>query len=81
MHPHLHTKDTIGCEEAIYALEACHHERSIFVRIFGGCNEAKSAVNKCLRQARLARTKANHEASREKNEKLRQAWREIDANS
>jgi len=80
MHPFLHTKDTVGCEEAMYALEECH-ARGWLVRITGGCNDAKAAVNKCLRQARLQKTRENHEKSRAKNEAIRSAWSEIDANS
>jgi len=80
MHPLLHTKDTIGCEEAMYALEECH-ARGLFVRLTGQCNSAKTAVNKCLRQARLQRTKENHEKAKAKNATIRTAWAEIDANS
>jgi COX assembly protein 2 len=47
----------------------------------GMCNEAKTAVNKCLRAQRLERTKANREVAKKKNEEIRQKWKEIDANS
>jgi len=69
-----------GCEEAMYALEQCH-ARGWLVRITGGCNDAKTAVNRCLRQARLEKTKENHEKSKARNAALRSAWAEIDANS
>jgi COX assembly protein 2 len=64
----------------MYALEECH-ARSWIVRVTGGCNEAKRAVNKCLREARLERTRENHEKSKARNEAIRSAWAEIDANS
>ena len=64
----------------MYALEECHAQGFLH-RVFGGCNEAKRNLNKCLRQARLERTKENHEKAREKNAKVQQAWKEIDANS
>jgi COX assembly protein 2 len=69
-----------GCEEAMHALEECH-ARGWLTRITGGCNNAKTVVNRCLREARLQRTQENHEKSKEKNAKLRSAWAEIDANS
>ena len=45
------------------------------------CNDAKTAVNKCLRAQRLDRTKANREAAKAKNEQIRSKWAEIDENS
>jgi len=80
MHPPLHTKDNRGCEEVMLALEECH-TRGFLTRMLGGCNDAKRAVNRCLRQERLLRTKENHEKSRAKNEKIQKLWEEVDASS
>jgi COX assembly protein 2 len=64
----------------MYALEECAAKGFVH-RMFGGCNEAKSNLNKCLRQARLARQKENNLKAREKNEAVKKAWAEIDENS
>ncbi|RKF71434.1 putative cytochrome c oxidase biogenesis protein cmc1-like protein [Golovinomyces cichoracearum] len=47
----------------------------------GMCNNDKTALNKCLREQRLLRTKANREAANIKNKKIRELWDDIDANS
>jgi COX assembly mitochondrial protein 2 len=72
--------DKLGCEEVMYALEECH-ARGFLYQALGQCNEAKRALNKCLRKARLERSRENFEKSREKNEKLKQMWKNIDENS
>lgn len=71
---------TLGCEEAMHALEECH-ARGLLIRLTGSCNDAKRAVDKCLRAARIERTLENHRKSKEKNLKLREAWADIDNNS
>ncbi|KAF2674572.1 UPF0287-domain-containing protein [Microthyrium microscopicum] len=80
MHPLLHTKDNVGCEEVMYALEACH-ARGFLYSALNGCADAKRDLNKCLRAARLARTRENYEKTKEKNIKVKSAWADIDANS
>ncbi|KAK5001439.1 hypothetical protein LTR28_012645 [Elasticomyces elasticus] len=81
MHPHLHTKDnTVQCSEIMSALEECH-ARGFLWKSLGMCNEAKTAVNKCLRGARLERTAANREKAKEKRARIERVWREIDENS
>lgn len=62
------------------ALEECH-ARGFLYGVFGGCNEAKRDVNKCLRAARLERTARNREMAREKTEKRKALFREIDENT
>jgi len=62
------------------ALDECH-ARGFLYRAIGGCNTPKHAVNMCLRKERLERTRENREKAKEKNEKIRQVWKEIDANS
>ena len=62
------------------ALDECH-ARGFLYRSVGMCNEAKRQVNKCLRVARLERTKANREKAKAQREKIKQIWAEIDGNS
>ncbi|KAI9788989.1 MAG: hypothetical protein M1816_006447 [Peltula sp. TS41687] len=80
MHPHLHTKDNTGCEEVMLALEECH-ARGFLHRVFGGCNEAKTRLNKCLRAERVERQTSNREKAKVNRERIQARWREIDENS
>lgn len=59
------------------ALDECH-ARGFLWKCMGMCNDKKTAVNKCLRAQRLARTAANREAAKVKNEKIKAKWAEID---
>jgi len=61
-------------------LDECH-ARGFLWKAIGGCNSAKTAVNKCLRAQRLERTAANREIAKAKNQEIRAKWAEIDANS
>ena len=69
-----------ACEDVVRALEECH-ERSLGLRIFGLCNEAKVEVNKCLRAARQAKQAQNRERAKQERAKVEARWREIDMNS
>ncbi|KAI9741130.1 MAG: hypothetical protein M1834_002843 [Cirrosporium novae-zelandiae] len=69
-----------GCEEVMAALDECH-ARGFLWKVVGGCNDAKTAVNKCLRAQRLERQTANREKAAARTEKYRNTWKEIDANS
>ncbi|KZF26142.1 UPF0287-domain-containing protein [Xylona heveae TC161] len=80
MHPHLHTKDNSSCEEVMAMLDECH-ARGFLFKATGGCNDAKTAVNKCLRAARAERTKQNRADSGDQKTRIRAKWAEIDANS
>lgn len=80
MHPHLHTKDNVGCEEVMTALDECH-ARGFLWKSMGMCSDLKRDVNKCLRAARLERTAANREKAKVKREKIERIFKEIDANS
>ena len=64
----------------MYALEECH-ARGFLVQLTGACNNAKHAVNMCLRQERLARTRENFEKGRAKRELTKKLWDDVDANS
>ncbi|TVY88463.1 COX assembly mitochondrial protein [Lachnellula willkommii] len=80
MHPHLHTKDNTACEEVMTILDECH-ARGFLWKSVGMCNDAKTAVNMCLRAQRLERTRKNREAAKVKNQEIRAKWAEIDSNS
>ncbi|KAK8089758.1 cmc1-like protein [Apiospora hydei] len=80
MHPHLHTKDNVACEEIMNALEECH-ARGFLWKSLGMCSDTKHQVNMCLRAERLKRTATNREVAKAKREKIQQAWKDIDENS
>ena len=61
-------------------LDECH-ARGFFYKAIGGCNKAKTNVNKCLRAERLERTAKNREQAKKEREKIKQKWNEIDMNS
>ena len=69
-----------GCEEVMALLDECHAQ-GFMHKVFGGCNDAKTAVNKCLRAERLERTARNREIAKEKRKKIEQIWKEIDEES
>ncbi|KAK6843596.1 hypothetical protein PG990_004525 [Apiospora arundinis] len=80
MHPHLHTKDNVACEEIMNALEECH-ARGFLWKSLGMCSDTKHQVNMCLRAERLKRTATNRGIAKAKREKIQQAWKDIDENS
>lgn len=49
MHPPLDAHKHEGCDEVIEALEACHRAGT-FNKFIGTCNEAKRAVDNCLKE-------------------------------
>ena len=69
-----------GCAEVMAALEDCH-ARGFLHKVVGGCNDAKLAVNRCLRAERLERTARNREQAKIERQKIKRAWKEIDDNS
>lgn len=62
------------------ALDECH-ARGFLIRCLGACNDAKHAVNMCLRAERLERTRKNREAAKVKRAKAEATWAQIDAES
>ena len=62
------------------ALDECH-ARGFLHKMIGGCNSAKTEVNKCLRAERLERTARNREKAKEKKERIQKIWKEIDEES
>ncbi|RPB27209.1 UPF0287-domain-containing protein [Terfezia boudieri ATCC MYA-4762] len=80
MHPLLHTKENIGCEEVIALLDKCH-ARGFLVKAMGGCNDIKREVTKCLRAERIERTKRNREEALANRTEMKRLFKEIDQNS
>lgn len=80
MHPHLHTKDNTGCEAVMLAFEECHAKGFLW-KSLGMCNKAKQELGKCLREERLKSQRSNQSTTQEKQDKIRQLWKDIDENS
>ena len=55
----------------IAALEECHAQGYMH-KVTGGCNDAKAAVDKCLREQRANTQAENRAAARAKREKIKQ---------
>ena len=47
----------------------------------GMCNDAKQALNQCLKAERMKRVDANRNNAQDKKTKIRNMWKEIDENS
>lgn len=62
------------------ALEECH-AKGFLHRSLGGCTDAKTAVNKCLRAERLERQRLNREEAKIRNAKKAAILKEIEENS
>ncbi|OAQ72162.1 cytochrome c oxidase biogenesis protein cmc1 like domain-containing protein [Pochonia chlamydosporia 170] len=71
MHPHLHTKNALACEEIIAALEECHN-RGFMHKATGGCNDVKDKVNQCLRLERGKLQAENRAAARTKRDRIKE---------
>ncbi|KAG5942740.1 hypothetical protein E4U53_007175 [Claviceps sorghi] len=71
MHPHLHTKNALACEEIIAALEDCHN-RGFMHKATGGCNDIKEKVNQCLRVERSKLQAENRHAARAKRDRIKE---------
>ncbi|XP_073820148.1 COX assembly mitochondrial protein 2 homolog [Musca autumnalis] len=73
--PHLHTSH---CNELIEALKRCHEDHKL-AKFVGYCNSFDSAVVKCLKQERIARSAANRAKAREKQAELKRKLQEEEA--
>ncbi|CAH0049818.1 unnamed protein product [Clonostachys solani] len=76
MHPHLHTKNAMACDEVITALEECHAQGFLHKAV-GSCNSAKEAVDVCLRAQRAKVQADNRATAMAKREKLKAAQKEL----
>ncbi|KAK3185349.1 hypothetical protein K4F52_005851 [Lecanicillium sp. MT-2017a] len=70
MHPHLHTKNALACEEIIAALEQCHAQ-GFMHKAAGSCNDIKEKVNACLRAERAKMQADNRAAARERRDRIK----------
>ncbi|KEF51611.1 uncharacterized protein A1O9_12246, partial [Exophiala aquamarina CBS 119918] len=77
MHSHLHTKDNVGCEEIMSALDECH-ARGFLYKAVGGCNDIKREVNKCLSGERQKKSTRNRETSLERRARIESVWAKMD---
>ncbi|KAI9903132.1 hypothetical protein N3K66_002484 [Trichothecium roseum] len=76
MHPHLHTKNALACEEIIAALEDCHN-KGFMHKASGGCNSVKDQVDKCLREERAKMQAENRAAARVKRNKIKESQKDL----
>ncbi|KAH7328793.1 cytochrome c oxidase biogenesis protein Cmc1-like protein [Stachybotrys elegans] len=70
MHPHLHTKNALACEDVVTALEECH-AKGFLHKTTGACNDAKEKVNQCLRAEREKIQAENRAAARAKRDRIK----------
>ncbi|KIW64395.1 hypothetical protein PV04_09330 [Phialophora macrospora] len=77
MHSHLHTKDNVGCEEIMNALDECH-ARGFLYKATGGCNDIKREVNRCLSGERTKKSKNNRETALERRARIEAVWAKFD---
>lgn len=78
MHVHLTAPDKeAACLAEIQALHACH-EAGFIAKYLGACNDVNKALNMCLRQERLARTAKNRESAKERTEKKKIRWEQLE---
>lgn len=71
--PHLHTEK---CNALIKLLQECHSEHP-FRKFIGICNKIDAQMVRCLKEERIARSKANREKSRLMKEKIREKLTDI----
>ncbi|KAI5465980.1 cytochrome c oxidase biogenesis protein Cmc1-like protein [Mariannaea sp. PMI_226] len=76
MHPHLHTKNAMACQDVIAVLEECH-AKGFMHKAVGSCNDAKEKVNQCLRAERSKVQADNRAIARAKRDKLKEAQKEL----
>jgi COX assembly protein 2 len=67
----------VPCFEVMKALDECH-ARGFLYKAVGNCNDAKTAVNKCLRAARLERTRIHREEALKERARIKKVWAEVD---
>ncbi|GAA6016858.1 hypothetical protein JCM10207_003275 [Rhodosporidiobolus poonsookiae] len=80
MHPPLADHQQTQCLAVIEALQQCHNQHP-WLKFAGQCNDAKLALNQCLRQERIDRTTKNREAAKAKRDEIQKKWKEIEQES
>ncbi|KFH47208.1 COX assembly mitochondrial protein-like protein [Hapsidospora chrysogenum ATCC 11550] len=76
MHPHLHNKNALACEDIIAALEECHSQGFVH-KASGNCNDLKAQVDKCLRSERSKIQAENRAAGRAKRDRIKAEQKEL----
>ncbi|KAF7551681.1 hypothetical protein G7Z17_g4849 [Cylindrodendrum hubeiense] len=76
MHPHLHTKNALACEDVVAILEECH-AKGFMHKAIGSCNDAKDKVNQCLRIERSKIQADNRSVARAKRDRIKEAQKEL----
>lgn len=66
-----------GCQEIMNALEECHNRNFLF-KAFGGCNQLKSDVNKCLSSERGGKSVRNRETGLQRRARIEAVWQKMD---
>ena len=59
------------------ALEECHNRNFLF-KVFGGCNQLKTDVNKCLSRERGKKSVRNRETGLERRARIEAVWQKMD---
>ena len=59
------------------ALDECH-ARGFLYKAFGGCNELKREVNKCLSIERTKKSAKNRETGLERRKRIEKVWAQMD---
>ena len=67
----------VGCTDIMNALEECH-ARGFLFKAFGGCNDIKREVNKCLSRERGKKSTKNRETSLERRARIEAVWKKMD---
>ena len=75
MHPPLHKSKHPHCVSQIDDLESCHAENPI-AKFWGVCNEAKWALDRCLREQKNLKRLQNKVANLEREERRQQRQQE-----
>jgi len=70
MHPPLTPHRHKDCLEVINALKNCHLEHNV-AKFWGACNDQKLALDKCFREEKNTKRKANLAKAKEEQARLR----------
>jgi COX assembly protein 2 len=76
MHPPLAEHQHVQCAEVMRALKDCHSENG-YMKFLGVCNDAKHALNLCLRGERIGKANENHEKAKAKRRIVEAKWKAI----
>jgi COX assembly protein 2 len=75
MHPPLTLENHPICRDVVIAFKRCHRDNPLG-KFIGACNEEKWALDRCLREQKLWKSKRNLEKARASKERLRKKLEE-----